>query len=393
MFTNDLIRYLKGTVRFRAYGAEFERFLNRALQEHIPIWNVEKTDGHYCAVTTIKGYRKLARLARKSKLRLCTDRKKGFPFLAHRYRRRPGIVIGLGFFFGFLILMQNFVWQIDVSGNVSIPTAQVISLAKELGLHQGAFLHKLDFKMIQKELEFRLPDVSWLTVNHIGSKVTIDLRESKKAPDLIDENAPCNLVAKKDGVIKYMEVYNGQKMVRVKDVVGKGDLLVSGVLEDQFQQTTFVTARGKIIAETYETKEFSQALETEEKIFTGTVKNRNYLNLFGFRLPLFIAYHLDGQFENVQDYQPLSLFGKELPLGLHKLELKEYRMEKRSYSPEEAEALLLKKIEEFEKTECKDAKIISKEIEKGEKNGAYVIKVSYVFEEDIAQKEEIIINE
>ena len=68
-------------------------------------------------------------------------------------------------------------------------------------------------------------------------------------------------------------------------------------------------------------------------------------------------------------------------------------MEKRSYSPEEAEALLLKKIEEFEKTECKDAKIISKEIEKGEKNGAYVIKVSYVFEEDIAQKEEIIINE
>ena len=393
MFTNDLIRYMKGTVKFCAYGAEFERFLNRALEEHIPIWNVGKNDGRYCAVTTVKGYKRLAKVARKNKIRLHTDRRKGFPFLAYRYRRRPGIVIGLGIFFGFLIIMQNFVWQIDVSGNVSIPTAQVIALAKELGLHQGAFTRRLDFKTIQKELEFRLPDVAWLTVNHMGSKVVIELKESKKAPDLIDENSPCNLVAKKDGVIKYMEVYSGQKMVKVKDVVGKGDLLVSGILEDQFQQTTFCTARGTIIAETYETKEFSQPLETEEKIYTGTVKKRNYLDLFGFKLPLFIAYHLDGQFENIQEYQQFRLLGKELPLGLHKLELKEYRTEKRSYQPEEAEQILLKQIEKYETTECKDAKIISKEVDKSENNGAYVIKISYVFEEDIAQKEEIIINE
>ena len=53
----------------------------------------------------------------------------------------------------------------------------------------------------------------------------------------------------------------------------------------------------------------------------------------------------------------------------------------------------MKQISEFEKKEWENAKIISRKMVKTENNGAYVIKVDYICEEDIAQKEEIMINE
>ncbi len=75
------------------------------------------------------------------------------------------------------------------------------------------------------------------------------------------------------------------------------------------------------------------------------------------------------------------------------MEYKEYQTIKKSYTNEEAEEILMKQISEFEKKEWENAKIISRKMVKTENNGAYVIKVDYICEEDIAQKEEIMINE
>ena len=95
--------------------------------------------------------------------------------------------------------MQNFVWQIDVVGNQTIQTKQIEDLAKSLGLHTGAYLHNINFKQIQREMELQLPNIAWITVNHNKTKVVIELCESTKIPDMEGEDTPSNLVAKKDG--------------------------------------------------------------------------------------------------------------------------------------------------------------------------------------------------
>ncbi len=280
-----LFKYCRGVIRFRAYGGYFERFLNEAQSEGFQLWNIQKRNGIYYGRTRIKNYLKLARLARKCGVRLRTEQRNGLPFLLHRYRKRIGLVIGVFFFLTFLLMMQNFIWEIEVTGNNTLTTEQILSVARESGLQRGTSLIGLNLRVIQKDMEYHLPGVAWLTLNRKGSKVVIELHETEKKPDIADDQTPCNLIAKKDGVIKYMEIYEGEKMVKVKDSVCKGDLLVSGVTEDKFQQTRLLHSEGKVIAETYTEKTFSLPLETEEKKYTGMVKTRKHLNLFGFKLP------------------------------------------------------------------------------------------------------------
>lgn len=388
-----IIRYYKGSVRFYLRSGCFEDLLNAVKKTNLRIWDIQKKNGVFYGTTEVKRYKELARLARSVGVLLQVKKRNGFPFLVHRYQKRIGLLIGAAFFLCFLLVMQNFIWEIEVSGNQTLTTEQILITAKEIGLHRGTGLFGTDLKTMQKTLEYRLPGVAWLTLNRTGSKVVIELHESEQKPDIADEEYPCNLVAKKDGVIKYMEVYEGEKMVKINDVVCKGDILVSGVTEDKFQQTRLLHADGEIIAETYTKETFSQPLEIEEKIYTGKNESRKYLDLFGFQIPLFFAFPLDGDFEKTQISEPLILFGKELPIGLETLELKEFQVLKKTYTLAEAEALLNQKIAEYEECTLKNAKIISKETEKEESNGAFVIKVSYICEENIAQKEEIMINE
>ena len=391
MFSVEFMRYMKGTLRFKAYGGYLERFINLAAQNGYSLWGVYKQDQIFYGVTTVKDYRKLAKTAKKAGVRLRIADKKGFPFLVHRYRKRLGLLIGICFFVSFLLFMQNFVWQIDVVGNQTIRIEQVEDLAKSLGLHTGAYLHNINFKQIQREMELQLPDIAWITVNHNKTKVVIELCESTKIPNMEGDDTPGNLVAKKDGVIKYMEIYSGQKIVKPGDIVSAGDLLVSGIQEDQFQQTHFYSSRGKVIAETYQTKKFSQSLKFVDKQYTGQIKKRHYLDLFGLKMPMFLAFHMEGTFERSQTYAPLVLFEKQFPLGWYTLEYKEYQSVNREYTMQEAEKILLGQIEEYETKELQNVKIISKELEKAEGKNRYEITVHYTFEEDIAKEEKILL--
>lgn len=388
-----LLKYFHGSICICAYGGYFERFLNEAQAQEIRIWSIRKSDGMFYAHTKIKSYLQLSRLARKFGVRVKIKKKNGLPFLLHRYHKRTGHVIGVMLFLSFLLVMQNFIWEIDVTGNLTLTKEQVLDAAREAGLHKGTALFQLNLRVVQKDMEYRLPNVAWMTLNRKGCKVVIELHETENKPEITDDQAPCNLIAKKDGVIKYMEIYEGEKKVKVNDSVEKGDLLVSGVTEDKFQQTRLLHADGKVIAETYTQKTFSAPLETEEKEYTGVIKERKYLNLFELKLPLFPAVPISGTWEKSWNQQPVKLFGKELPVGLETLIYREYRTVKRQYTTEEAEGIIMKQISDYEQSEWKNAKIISREMEKSENNGAYVIKVAYICEEDIAQKEEIMINE
>lgn len=388
-----IIKYYKGSLSFSAYGGYFEQFLNDVKKQGLHIWNIKKRDGIFYGKTDVKRYLELSRLARKSGVRLRIKKRNGLPFLLHRYHRRIGLLIGVIFFFCFLSVMQNFIWEIEVSGNQALSETEILERAKELGLHRGTTIYGTDFKSLQKNLEYRLPGIAWLSLNRKGSLVVIELHESEEKPEITDRRIPCNLIAKKDGLIKYMEIYQGQKMVKVNETVCKGDILVSGVVEDKFQQTRLLHADGSVIAETYLEETFIQPFEIEEKVYTGKKKEHNYIHLFGFRVPLFLSFGLNGNYDKEQTENPLILFGKNLPVGLEKLELKEYQLVKKTYTQAEAEQVLKGKMEVYETELSKKVKMISKNTERLEQNGAFVIKVSYICEENIAQKEEIMINE
>ena len=97
----------------------------------------------------------------------------------------------------------------------------------------GARKAKIDTSAVEKELVERFPELSWASVNMYGSKAEVEVREAEKSPEIEDTKTPSNLVAKKDGMVVLVKGYRGTNKVKEGDVVVKGDILISGIVENR----------------------------------------------------------------------------------------------------------------------------------------------------------------
>ncbi len=389
----NLIGFCKGSVTFSAKGGDFTAFLDDAKLMQLYIRRLKKKEGVFYGNTRIKNYLPLARLARYRAVRLRIVKKSGVPFFLHRYRKRAGLWIGAVVFLLFLWVMQNYVWQVEVSGNNRLSAEQIIETADRFGLSKGTTIYGTDFKQIGKKIETALSGIAWLSVNRNGSRVVIELHETEKQPEIIDDKTPCNLVAEKDGVITYMEIYQGEKRVKPKETVCKGDLLVAGIVEDQFQQTRILHADGIVMAQTYYQKTFSQPYNVTQKVISDESEQKEYLHLLGIDIPLFLSFGERTDCDRITTEYPFKFWGKTLPIGIKTVELRPYQMINKTYSDEEAKAVLLRQIADYETNSAENVKFISKNLTEKKTDEAYQIKVDYICEEDIAKKEKIIINE
>jgi similar to stage IV sporulation protein len=392
MFTINFARTMRGYVEFSAVNGSMERLLNLIARNKLSLWDLRKKDEVFYGVTLAADYKKIARLSRKTGVKTKAGKRHGLPFLLRKYRKRLGVTIGIIVFILFIVIMQNFIWTIEVQGNKDIKTETVLEIMDELGVHKGSFKPLLDFKKIEQSAKMKFGDISWLAINQNGSKVIVELRESVKAPDIVDSNSPCNIVAKKAGQIKTLRIFSGQAVVGKNDTVVEGDLIVSGIVEDPAGNTTLKHASAEVIAETFFEKEFKTKLEYEKKEYLEKTNKRYLLDLFGLKMPLYVATKKKGNFDINSSYKELNAFGISFPFGIYTNEYKPYQMTKVSLTDDEAKEMLLKQADEYEKKEFSKTKILDKKTDTKLSNDEYVLKISYKCQEDIAIKEEILTN-
>ena len=393
MIMIKLLRSFRGPVRFSATGGAVERLINLTAQNKLNLWDFRKTaPGVFEGYTIAKEYKSLARLARKAGVKTRVRKRFGIPFIIHKYRRRLGVFIGLAAVLLFILVMQNFIWSIEVSGNQTISSESILATMEELGIHKGAFTPSLDFKSIELAARARIKGVSWVAVNQTGSKVWIEVQESVKAPEIIPD-APCNIVASKAGQIVELQVFSGQAVVSKGEAVDKGDLIVSGVIEDPTGNTTMRRASAKVTAVTQFEKIITVPLSTQQKTYTGETKNRYILDFFGLKLPLYLATKQDGEYDLSSSYQKLTLFGAQLPFGLYTNEYKFFETQTTEYTEQQASEQAQQLLKEYEDSDLKEAEILDKQTSQEVKDGEFRLTVRYTCREEIGKVQEIYTNE
>ncbi len=92
-----IIRYIKGYIRIRVIGYSAERFLNACSHKGIFLWGLKPVDGAYEMNITIKGFRQLKPIIRKTGTKVVIVRRFGLPFFLHKYRKRK-LFFGGAFF-------------------------------------------------------------------------------------------------------------------------------------------------------------------------------------------------------------------------------------------------------------------------------------------------------
>lgn len=245
----DIIRYLKGYVELTISGGFKERFINLCRYKGIYIWNVTSEADIIKACISVRNFQKIRKIVRESGVTIHIEKKKGLPLLLKKYRHRAVLLSGVLFIAAFYIIMNRFIWFIEVEGTQKISHEEIINIMENYGIKIGARSSGVDEIYAGRyAVNYFSGRLLWVSVNINGSKAVIEVR------DYIDEHEdttfgePCNIIADFDGTLLSIETINGDKAAKPGNAVKKGDLLISGVIQNRDKSASYLEARGKITA-------------------------------------------------------------------------------------------------------------------------------------------------
>ena len=129
----DGINSIYGVVQVEVQGFFVERFINLCKINNINVWDIiNVTSGIIRFKINIKEFKKLKSISKKTKCKVKIINKSGLYFNAFKYRKRKLIIAFVLLFLFASIFSTTFIWNITVSGNVSISDEEVISALEKI---------------------------------------------------------------------------------------------------------------------------------------------------------------------------------------------------------------------------------------------------------------------
>ena len=280
-----LIRFFRGYVDFKIKGRFPERFINLCMRQGYFLFNIISDSKGYRASMLMCDYRQIRYIARRTGVKLAVEHKHGFPYIISKHKNRTGLAVGLAFFILFTQIAGMFVWTVEVHGVETLSESEIISTLSENGLYCGAFKNSINLQYAESTLMQQVEGIGWMSVNLIGTKAEIEIKEKEVKPTIIPYDEPCNIKAKTDGIIKQMNTKNGTAVMKAGSAVMEGQLLVSSVVENSLGQVRFVHADAQVLADTIHKETFSAEKYSNSKVYYDTAV-RSYLKLFWLKIPL-----------------------------------------------------------------------------------------------------------
>ena len=238
---NRLFRFFFGYVHVRLTGYAPERFLNLCGSRHILLWDLRPLGNGYEFYISIRSFRRLKPLLKKTGTKVHITEKRGLRPLAFRYRKHKFFVVGIGAACCLLIAFSGFIWDVEINGNSRFSDQTLIGYLEEQGAGYGSLKKGLDCEDLEERIRRDYPDIIWVSVKIQGTRLLVDVQETAREKKQEDTGGSGkDLIADHDGVVESIVTRSGTPCVKKGDRVKKGDVLVSGCLElfDDFGTVT-----------------------------------------------------------------------------------------------------------------------------------------------------------
>ena len=156
------VNFLLGKIKIRADFGVITELLNICMCHKIPYseFKVEGDGASLCF--TSRSFKILRKKAWSRNLNFEICESSGIPSIFERYKYRCGIILGVVFATVIIAASQMFVWSIDVTGNTSLTSAEVVSMLKHEGFGVGSYIPRTNTDrienkiMIKQELIFKI---------------------------------------------------------------------------------------------------------------------------------------------------------------------------------------------------------------------------------------------
>ncbi len=380
--------YIFGEYVFCVSAHRFPALANLLSEKGLKFWNTRCIEDKILFGASIFTAEDIAKAAEAQGIELTLSAKKGLPFLAARYRKRYGLI--LGFLTGLFLLFysQLFVWQINIEGNKSIPSSEIEKALEDCGIRVGSYIPDIDVHRDANILLSRYEKISSAAISINGTYLSISVLENSFPPEIVNASGFYNVVAARDGVILDIDAADGQPEVREGDAVHKGQLLINSFIEGKNGSFHPTHARGIVYAAVEESYNLEIPLSRITKQYTGRSEIKRTFYILGARMPkLFSDYCSYEYFDGISAMKDISLFGFiRLPVRMFRTVYTEYIPVTADITCEEAKIISEDALEGFlSELDSEILKCDSQFTEDKEK-GVCLLRANAVIKYDIAKE-------
>ena len=336
------------------------KFLNYLVYHSIYYEDLTLND-NYILTIDYEDYKKISRRYKTKIIKYYGKR-----FIINYLDTNKYMLISLFISFLVLYLLTNTIFKININTNDEKLYNLINNSLKENNI--SIYKRKKSFKELKKIKDKIIKNnedsLEWIEIKEKGCIYNVELTARVKNKENNSDNNPKDIVASKDGLIKYITSSSGVKLKDVNDYVKKGEVLISGnIIKGEDTLITQVRAKGKVYAEVWYTVNITIPFNYVEYVETGKVINHYYLDIAGKKFTLIGKY--DSNFTmNTKD---LVLEKPYLFFKLYKETKREYKYKEFNINENEAYKEALKRSENKIKSKLNDNEyIISKKVLKKE---------------------------
>lgn len=319
-------------IKVKVSGKNVNNYLKWLISKKINIINLKIVSHNEMHI--IINYRDLSELSKYSKIyKITIEKKYGKLKVVDAIKKNSIIISTILLSIVLLYFLSNIIFSVEVVYNNQDLSNMLIKELAKYNIKKYSF--KKDYKYLeevkQKILSDKKNELEWIEIEESGTKYLIKVVERKKE-DKKEEYTYQSIIAAKDGILKSIKAYSGEKVKGINEYIKKDETIISGVLTKPDGTNLYVKAKGTILAEVWYKVSVEYPMYYQEESVTGRSKTILSLNFINKRWSLFNY----SKYKQFKTSPTIIIENKYLPIAIVKEKLYEVNIKEDIYTEEEA---------------------------------------------------------
>jgi len=335
------VKNVKGIMKISVEGFFIERFINLCLQKNIEIWDIERINEGIINVKIFYiNYEEICEIADTTRCKILIIEKNGAPFFIKRYKHRKLFVALIVIITILIVILNMFIWKIDIIGEFSIPIEEVKKILEDENIRVGTFKKNIDINKIKLDVILKREDIAWMGINIKGNRVIVEIVEKELEDKDIYKNTVGNIISNKSGIVEKIYVADGTAVVKKGELIQPGTLLISGLISKENAEPRYVRADGEITLKTTYVQKTKIPIEKDVISKTGNVEKSYKLKINNYFINLTNKVTNFEKYDTITKENTFSLFGYfTTPIVLIEETFEEIEVDRIKYTKKQAEDL------------------------------------------------------
>lgn len=267
-----------GKITLKIVGLNQSRLIENLIAWNIKIYYLNKlSSSQLIIVTNQTSCKNLFGKLKNMCYTINVEKVTGLLAFCNLFKRHIALFVMLLLMTAMVLVTSQFIFRIDVYGIDRIDKSQVVSVLETNGVKVGQYNKNINTKEIEKALYSTIDDIGLVSVIIKGTTVVVNIEEKLE----FENKNFTPIVAQEDGIITDIVLVTGTPLVKVGEVVKKGDVLIAPYYIDGQGQQKAITP----VAEVYATTEAVGSIDIKDKEVinsrTGKEYSHNSFILFG----------------------------------------------------------------------------------------------------------------